>query len=216
MRQIKTRLLAPGLVFLFISASVLAEPPRINDWVPLVWWSPVQFASGLLNDDSLEDLAVVLERKYDAPEDPAFERGSLALLVLFRTEAENETDEETKTWRRGYLIPGMLPCVSCSGKLSHGRESALFDLSISADGILEIGWIQKREAIKAVRLYITWHAEQQGLVLLSDDVVQIKPGTSEQTRLRRHYLNGTQWIDGELRNIPPRVIPIEDLSAEQY
>jgi hypothetical protein len=125
-------------------------PPRIDDWVPLAWWTPVQSVAGKLNDDAFDDLAVVLERQQDAPEDAQFERGAMALLILFGSKQGR--------WRRGHLVPGMLPCTVCSSKLGGGQESALFDLSISADGILEIGWIQQRAGTKAVRLFIGWDA----------------------------------------------------------
>ena len=183
-------------------------PPRINDWVPLEWWSPVQSVNGTLNDDAFDDIAVVLERKQDAPEEKRFGRGSLALMILYGDEAGG--------WRRGPMVPGMLPCTLCSDRLGLGQESALFDLSISADGILEIAWVHQREGMKAVRLFIGWDNAYQGLGLLADDVTLIRPVSGGRSRVRRDYRAGMMWIDGEPRSMPPRFILIEDVSAEQY
>ena len=183
-------------------------PPRINDWIPLSWWSPVRFAEGRLNADPYVDLAVLLERKQDAPEDRRYARGSRALLVLYGLPGGS--------WRRGPLIPGMLPCASCSDTLGGGRESELYDLSISADGVLEIAWIHKRAGIKSVRLFIGWDTGYDGLGLLADDIAQIQPVSHGRTRVRRDYRAGIMWVDGEPRSMPPRFIPIEDVSAAQY
>jgi len=209
-------LLLLTVLLLTWSAATLAQspfaadgtPPRIDDWVPLDWWSPVQFVSGLLNDDRFDDIAVVLERKRDAPEEKRFERGSLALLILYSDEAGG--------WRRGPMVPGMLPCTRCSDRLGLGQESALFDLSISADGILEIAWVHQREGMKAVRLFIGWDNAYQGLGLLADDVTLIRPVSGGRGRVRRDYRAGMMWIDGEPRSMPPRFIPIADVAAEQY
>jgi hypothetical protein len=213
--------LSRGVVLLIVSlltwsAATLAQPPfspeggppRIDDWIPLDWWSPVQFVSGTLNDDAFDDLAVVLERKQDAPEEKRFERGSSALMILYGDAAGG--------WRRGPMVPGMLPCTQCSNRLGLGQESALFDLSISADGILEIAWVQQREAMKAVRLFIGWDPSDKGLGLLADDVTLIRPVSGGRSRIRRDYRAGMMWIDGEPRSMPPRFIPIEDITAEQY
>jgi hypothetical protein len=183
-------------------------PPRIDDWVPLAWWTPVQSVAGRLNDDAFDDIAVVLERQQDAPEDAQFERGSMGLLILFGTKKGR--------WRRGPLVPGILPCTVCSDRLSRGQESALFDLSISADGILEIGWIHKGVGTKAVRLFIGWDKGYKALGLLADDVALIRPVSHGRTRVRRDYRAGMMWIDGEPRSMPPRFIPIEDVSSAQY
>lgn len=205
--SLRLRLLLP-LCLLAWSASTPAQPPRIDDWVPRDWWTPVQFVTGGLNGDDFDDIAVVLERQRDAPEDPRFERGSLALMILFGTEAGR--------WRLGPMVPGMLPCTVCSDRLSGGQESALYDLSISDDGVLEIGWVQKGAGMKAVRLFIGWDNAYQGVGLLADDVALIRPAPHGRTRVKRDYRAGMLWIDGEPRSMPPRFIPIEDVSAEQY
>lgn len=189
-------------------AQAQSGPPRIDDWVPLEWWSPVQFVTGLLNEDAIEDIAVVLERQQDAPEDRRFERGSRSLLVLYGTEAGG--------WRRGPMVPGMLPCTVCSGRLGKGQESVMFDLSISADGILEVAWLGRREGMKAVRLFIGWDSAYGDLGLLADDVSLVSPISHARSRVRRDYRAGMMWVDGEPRAMPPRFIPIEDVSAEQY
>lgn len=200
--------LLPICILAWSSVLRAGSPPRIDDWVPLSWWTPVQSVTGRLNDDRFDDIAVVLERQQDAPEDAQFERGSMGLLILFGTKAGR--------WRRGPLVPGILPCTVCSDRLSRGQESALFDLSISADGTLEIGWIQKRAGTKAVRLFFGWDNAHQALGLFADDMALIRPVNHGRTRVRRDYRAGMMWIDGEPRSMPPRFISIEDVSAEQY
>ena len=199
--------LLPIFLLIWITATP-AQPPRIGDWVSLSEWTPVQFVAGKLNGDDLDDVAVVLERQQDSREDAQLKRGSLALIILFSTESGR--------WRRGPMVPGMLPCTVCSDRLGGGQESALFDLSISAGGILEIAWVHKRAGTKAVRLYIGWDDAYQGLGLLADDVALIRPVTLGRTRVKRDYRAGMMWIDGKPRSMPPRFIPIEDVSAEQY
>jgi len=185
----------------------LALPPVIEDWLPPSWWQPIDIVYGLLDDDSFEDMVVLLQRPADAPEDPPWSRGTRALLVLF--------NDQQGGWRRGPLVPGLLPCADCSGRLTRTTESALYDIEIGPDGVLEIGWIHRDASTKAVRLYIGWDEAERRLGLLADDVSVINR-YGVRYRVRRDFGAGTMSVDGRLQPMPPRFIPIEDVSAASY
>lgn len=189
-------------------APLAAAPPVIGDWVPRSWWRPIDVVYGRLDGDERDDVVALLQRPEDAPEDPRWPRGSRALLILF--------GDEDGGWRRGPLVPGILPCASCMGTLSGTTESAVIDVAIPRPGMLELGWIHRRHSIKAVRLRFGWEEQRQRLVLIADDVNVIDPRDGKRSRVRRDYRQGRMWIDGESRSIPARLVPIEDVSAAAY
>jgi len=182
-------------------------PPRVDDWLPSDWWTPARVVSGHLNDDPYDDLAVVVQRQRDAPEDPAYPRGARGLFVLFGTPDGG--------WRRGLLAPGMLPCVECGSGLSGNIASAVVDLEITADGLLEISWVQRRRSTKAVRLLLGWDRIYETLGLYADDITVIRP-RGGRSHVRRDYRAGRIWVDGVPADMPPRFIPVEEISAELY
>jgi len=183
-------------------------PPVIDDWVPRSWWRPIDVVYGRLDGDELDDVVALLQRPEDAAEDPRWPRGSRALLILF--------GDEDVGWRRGPLVPGLLPCASCTGTLSGTTESAVIEVAIPRPGVLEIGWIHRRHSIKAVRLRFGWEQQRQQLALIADDVNVIDPRDGRRSRVRRDYRQGRMWIDGESRSMPARLVPIEDVSAAAY
>jgi hypothetical protein len=185
----------------------MPKSPRVDNWLPRDWWTPESVVSGRLDDDPYDDLAVVVQRRVAAPEDPAFPRGSRALFVLFGTADGG--------WRRGPLLPGLLPCVDCISSLGGTIGSAVFDLDISADGLLEIGWIERKRGTKAVRLIIGWDATYDALGLYADDVQLLRPGGGRR-HVRRDYRAGRMWVDGVAADMPARFIPISEVSATQY
>ncbi|MGB5834063.1 MAG: hypothetical protein WBG92_19045 [Thiohalocapsa sp.] len=184
------------------------EPPRIGDWVTLDWWTPMQSVSGLLNADDLEDIAVILERTQDTPEEKTFERGDRALLILYGTESGG--------WRQGAMVPGMLPCSNCSDAAGSGEEATILDLSIADDRVLEIAWLLRNGSTQAVRLFIGWDDTQERLGLIADDVIRIQPVTGERNRVRRDYRAGKMWADGAPSAMRPRFIPIDELATDAY
>lgn len=181
-------------------------PPVVDKWLPSDWWVPERSVSGHINADPHEDLAIVVARRVDAPEDPDFPRGSRGLLVLF--------GDDDGRWRRGAMLPGLLPCVECTGALGGRIGSALFDIEVSADGLLEVGWVARKQFTKGVRLWIGWDSGERGLGLLADEVSIIRPG--HRGLIHRDYRAGRMWVDGAEIEMPARFIPIEDVSAEQY
>ena len=189
------------------SSLPMTVPPVIDDWVPRTWWQPIDTAYGRVNDDALDDLVVVLQRPQFAPEDPDWPRGSRALLVLFQTARGG--------WRRGPLVPGLLPCADCTATLSGTAESVLFDISIPSQGVVEIGWVQRRHSTKAVRLRFGWDSGSRELMLVADDVSVINPYDG-RSRVRRDYRRGVMWVNGQPRDMPPEQIRIEDVSAAAY
>lgn len=189
------------------TAAAPALPPRVDDWLPSDWWTPARVVSGRLNDDRYDDLAVVVQRQREAPEDPAYPRGARGLFVLFGTPGGG--------WRRGPLAPGMLPCVECSSGLSGNIGSAVVDLEITADGLLAVSWVQRRRSTKAVRLLLGWDRTYQTLGLYADDITVIRP-RGGRSHVRRDYRAGRIWVDGVPADMPPRFIPVEEISAELY
>lgn len=183
-------------------------PPRVDDWLPSDWWTPTQVASGRLNDDPYDDLAVVVLRRTEAPEDPAYPRGARGLFVIFGMADGG--------WRRGPMAPGLLPCLDCVNTLGGRIGSAVFDLSISADGLLEIGWVERTRFIKAVRLSIGWDRSYGALGLYADDVWVIRPQQAGRGHVRRDYRAGRIWVDGVMQQLPARFIPVEEVKADQY
>ncbi|WP_462331200.1 hypothetical protein [Thiohalocapsa halophila] len=181
--------------------------PRVDDWLPSDWWTPARVVSGHLNDDPYDDLAVVVQRQREAPEDPAYPRGARGLFVLFGTPDGG--------WRRGLLAPGMLPCVECGSGLSGNIASAVVDLEITADGLLEISWVQRRRSTKAVRLLLGWDRIYETLGLYADDITVIRP-RGGRSHVRRDYRAGRIWVNGVPTDMPPRFIPVEEISAELY
>lgn len=185
----------------------VALPPRVDDWLPSDWWTPARVVSGHLNGDPYDDLAVVVQRQREAPEDLAYPRGARGLFVLFGTPDGG--------WRRGPLAPGMLPCVECSSGLSGNIASAVVDLEITADGLLEVSWVQRRRSTKAVRLLLGWDRIHQTLGLYADDITVIRP-RGGRSHVRRDYRAGRVWVDGVPADMPARFIPVEEISAEHY
>ncbi|WP_058556432.1 hypothetical protein [Thiohalocapsa sp. ML1] len=185
----------------------VVRPPLVDKWLPNDWWTPEQVVSGRLNDDDYDDLAVVVQRRIEAPEDPKFPRGSRALFVLYGT-ADGR-------WRRGELVPGLLPCGECSSALSGTIGAALFDLRITPDGVLELGWVARDRGTKAVRLTIGWDRTFRALGLYVDEVQLLRP-RGGRSRVRRDYRAGRMWVDGVAEDMPARFIPIGEVSASQY
>jgi hypothetical protein len=187
-------------------ASVLL-PPRVDDWLPNDWWTPERVVSGRLNDDAFDDLAVVVRRQVEAPDDPAFPRGSRALFVIY--------GGADGVWRRGPLVAGLLPCADCTNALGGNIGSAVLELDINQDGLLEVSWIEHRRFVKAVRLLIGWDATYGALGLHADDV-RILRRRGGPSHVRRDYRAGRIWVDGVAQEMPARFIPIEDVSAASY
>ena len=182
-------------------------PPVLDDWLPQTWWQPIDIVPGRVDGDALDDMVVVLERPADAPEDPRWQQGSRALFVLFQ--------DPDSGWRAGPLVPGILPCATCTGTLSGVTESAIFDLDIPEPGIIEVAWVHRRFSSKAVRLRLGWDEDRGDIVLLSDDVSVHNPYAG-RSRVRRDYRRGLMWVDGKPQSIPPRTIPMEQVSADAY
>lgn len=182
-------------------------PPRVDDWLPSDWWTPERVVCGRLDDDAYDDLAVVVQRGHEAPEDPKFPRGARGLFVLFGT-ADGR-------WRRGPLVPGLLPCVECSSSLSGNIAAAVVDLSITPDGLLELSWVERRRVTKAVRLAIGWDRTHRALGLYTDDITIIRP-RGGRSHVHRDYRAGRMWVDGMPQAMPARFIPIDEVSADQY
>jgi hypothetical protein len=184
-------------------------PPLVNDWLPSDWWVPEQVTTGRLNPDAFDDLAIVVIRRNDAPEDAAFPKGARALFILY--------GQAGGRWRRGELVPGLLPCATCTNALSGiggGINSALFDIQISTDGLLDVSWIQRERLTKAIRLYIGWDSGEQALGLLRDEIRVVGPGGTR--RIQRDYRAGLLWVNGEPQAMPARFIPIRDVRADSY
>ena len=182
-------------------------PPRVDAWLPRDWWTPEQAVSGRLNDDDYDDVVVVVQRRVDAPEDPAFPRGSRALFVLYGM--------PDGRWLRGALVPGLLPCGECTSALAGTIGAALFELELSDDGLLSLGWVARDRGTKAVRLIIGWDPTFRALGLYADDVRLLRPRGGE-SHVRRDYRAGRMWVDGVAEDMPARFIPIEEVSASQY
>jgi hypothetical protein len=189
------------------TAATSMLPPRVDDWLPNDWWTPVRVVSGRLNDDAYDDLAVLVERRTDAPEDPAYPRGSRGLFVIF--------GQPDGSWRRGPLAAGILPCIDCVSSLGGRIGSAVFDLDITPGGFLEVGWVERGRFTKAVRLRIGWDAYHGALGLYSDDVRIMRPH-GPRGHVRRDYRAGRIWVDGVPQEMPARFIPIEEVSAATY
>lgn len=189
----------------------LPAPVEIGKWVPPTWWTPTQAISGDLDRDGLPDLFVVLERRVFAPEQPEVPRGTRAVQILFGMPGATK-------WRPGPLVPGLLPCADCTGGLTGLLESALFDLGMRDDGVLEVGWISRhrRGETQAVRLYLGWDAQHRQLALLADDVLTEAVDSGARHRRRRDFVAGRQWLDGLSRPLSPAFIPIEEVSAAAY
>ena len=195
---------------LLTAAAPAAEPllpPRVDDWLPRDWWTPVQVVSGRINEDGFDDLVVLVERRTDAPEDPAFPRGSRGLFVVLGTPDGG--------WRRGQLAPGILPCVDCLSTLGGRIGSAVFDLSIPEDNVVEVGWLERGRVTKAVQLVLGWDQTEGALGLDADDIQLVLP-RGGRSHVRRDYRAGRIWVNGLARDMPARFIPIEDVSAAQY
>jgi hypothetical protein len=185
----------------------LDKPPLVDDWLPQSWWRPIDIVSGPIDGDAFDDMVLVLERPEDAPEDADWPRGSRALFILFR--------DPDGGWRRGPLVPGLLPCATCMGTLSGITESAIFDLAIPQPGILEIAWVHRRYSTKAVRLRLGWQEQWRHMILLTDDVSVINP-FGGRSRVRRDYRRGMMWVDGQPKSMRPEYIRVEQVSADAY
>ncbi|MCG6941785.1 MAG: hypothetical protein LJE69_11120 [Thiohalocapsa sp.] len=190
-----------------VSAAREVLPPRIEDWLPRDWWVPVQAVGGRIDEDAYDDLVVLVERRTDAPDDPAFPRGSRGLFILF--------GDAVGGWRRGQLAAGLLPCVDCLSTLGGTIGSAVFDLEVSEDGLVEVGWLERGRLTKAVQLQIGWDQTHRALGLYSDDIRIIRP-QGGRSHVRRDYRAGRMWVDGVPRPMPARFIPIEHVLAQQY
>ncbi len=200
-------LLAALAVADLASGATPVLPPRVDDWLPRDWWVPAEAVSGRLNEDPYEDLVVLVERRAEVPDDPAFPRGSRGLFVLF--------GDPDGRWRRGPLLPGLLPCADCRSTLGGRIGSAVFDLAMPAEGLVEVGWVERGRVTKAVRLQIRWDPAHRALGLHADDIRTLLP-RGGRSHVRRDYRAGRMWVDGVPRDMPARFIPIEDVSAEQY
>lgn len=182
-------------------------PPRVSDWLPSDWWTPVRVVSGRLDDDTYDDLAVLVERRQAAPDDPAYPRGARGLFVLF--------GKPDGGWRRGPLATGLLPCVECTSRLGGNIGAAVVDLAITADGLLELSWVERHRATKAVRVVIGWDSTYGALGLQTDDITVMRP-RGGRSHVRRDYRAGRMWVNGVPEDMPARFIPIEEISAGQY
>ncbi|WP_295881742.1 hypothetical protein [uncultured Thiohalocapsa sp.] len=179
----------------------------MSDWLPSDWWTPVRVVSGRLDDDPYDDLAVLVERRQAAPDDPAYPRGARGIFVVF--------GRPDGGWRRGPLAPGLLPCVECTSSLSGNIGAAVVDMAITADGLLELSWVERRRVTKAVRVVIGWDPTFGALGLQTDDITIIRP-RGGRSHVRRDYRAGRMWVDGVPEDMPARFIPIEEISAGQF
>ena len=184
----------------------------INQWLPSDWWVPRSIARGDLNGDLSEDVAVVIERPDDAPDDPTWPKGSRGLLILFGVPA-------LETYEYVTLAPGVLPCRNCIGGLTSALTAAVLDVSIE-DGLLSVEWIDaaadKAADITAVMLVFRYDAESDQIRLIKDRTITRDTKRGIETRLERDYLGGTMLLNGELHPLDTKPPAIESVLASDY
>lgn len=184
------------------------QPPRLAQWFRMDAWQATRSASGDLDQDGHVDIAVILERtaepggRIDPPR-------SKRLLVILQSDADGQ-------WRRGPALRELLPCGRCGDVHSGVVESMVFDLTVTDDNVLEIGWLQQRDTLAGVWLRIGWDEQAGELALLGDQITTAGRSYDEHTRLERDYQAGVERRDGGEQAIEPRLIPATEVNASDY
>jgi hypothetical protein len=184
------------------------KSPQLSQWFRMDAWRATRSASGDLNGDGHVDIAVILERTLEpgGRADPPLSARQLVIL----------NSDKNGNWRRGAALDSLLPCGRCGDALSGVVESMIFDLTITDDNVMEIGWLQQRDNLAGVWLHIGWNAEAGTLALLGEQVTTAGRHYADHRLLRRDYRAGVEHRDGQQWTIEPRVIPLNDVAAADF
>jgi hypothetical protein len=180
--------------------------PDIERFVPQ-GWTPTQTVEGDINGDGRADLAAVLLRDDSGNGDMAVEPSRRGLLVLFADPAGG--------YRYQDFAREALPCATCLGALGGPLDAPAFQLAI-ADQELTVGWLQGSREMTKVKLIIGYDREGREMRLLRDESVTTDRLSGRSSRLVRDYQAGTMMTDDQESRLPSKVIPLTEVSADDY
>ena len=184
---------------------MLLEPLEPKGWIPRLW-EPVATVAGLLDDDDLPEVALLLHRTDAIPQDTT-PVGSHALAIF-------SLDEEGR-YELVLLADRLLPCVDCLGSLRAGPGDNPFDIEIE-NRRLTIGWLSDVDALVAVRLTFAWNPGYEAYALVADDLARAGRTREITSRRIRDFIAGKERINGDTIPIAPRFVPMDEVEAEDY
>jgi len=182
------------------------EPIDPGRWISHLW-EPVASYGGLLTDDALEDVVILVHRREAFGDDPLRPSGSRALAIFSLTDAG--------VYRREVLAEDILPCVQCMGTINRDPDAVPFEIDI-ADRELTVSWISNADGLVYVRLTLAWDAREQAFGLAADEVVRGDGQRGIVWRRLRDYRGGRVVTGGTARDFTPRFIPAEQVKAADY
>jgi len=175
----------------------LIEPIDPGRWISNLW-APVASYGGLLTDDALEDVVILVRRREAFGDDPLRPSGSRALAIFSLTDAG--------VYRREVLAEDILPCVQCMGTINRDPDAVPFEIDI-ADHQLTVSWISNADGLVSVRLTLAWDAREQAFGLVADEVVRGDEQRGIASRRLRDYRGGRAVTERYSERLHPAFHP---------
>jgi len=164
-------------------AKMPVDASRVSDFVPSGWLIEAQ-ASGDLNHDQLQDLAVKLIQVKPAGSDDTIKVRHRALLLLFK--------RPDGKWHRAALAEHLLQCTACGGAF-YGVMEAPANIKI-ANGILIVEQDYGSRKVTEQLFRFRYEAKHGKFFLIGYDMSDRDRATGEFLEESSNYLTGKKIV----------------------